>query len=112
MGEAVEIFYENGFSKVCNENNQNMNGNGHQHQDCSWYEEIIDEDLKWSFALNRFLIKRPCFLSLSLFIYIFVYVVADMCFHVKFMYACVLISSTSKISESYNNFEFKHVYME
>ncbi|KAJ4708963.1 Thermospermine synthase [Melia azedarach] len=57
MGEAVEIFYENGFSKVCNENNQNMNGNGHQHQDCSWYEEIIDEDLKWSFALNRVLHK-------------------------------------------------------
>lgn len=20
---------------------------------CNWYEEVIDDDLKWSFALNR-----------------------------------------------------------
>ncbi|XP_031259406.1 thermospermine synthase ACAULIS5 [Pistacia vera] len=53
--EAVEILYENGFSKVCNETiNQNKNGN---HQDCCWYEEVIDDHLKWSFALNRVLHK-------------------------------------------------------
>lgn len=56
MGEVVDIFYDNGFSnKGCNDTtNPNLNGN---HQDCSWYEEIIDDDLKWSFALNRVLHK-------------------------------------------------------
>ncbi|XP_044472375.1 thermospermine synthase ACAULIS5-like [Mangifera indica] len=56
--EAVDIFYENGFSKACNETtiSQNKNGN-HQHQDPCWYEEMIDENLKWSFALNRVLHK-------------------------------------------------------
>ncbi|KAK2644996.1 hypothetical protein Ddye_020191 [Dipteronia dyeriana] len=55
MGEVVEIFYENGFSNkvICNDTPTNPN-----HQDCcTWYEEIIDDDLKWSFALNRVLHK-------------------------------------------------------
>ncbi|KAL5850662.1 hypothetical protein ACOSQ4_008675 [Xanthoceras sorbifolium] len=63
MGEVVEMFYENGFSnKVCNDtittttttNSSILNVN---HQDCCWFEEIIDDDLKWSFALNRVLHK-------------------------------------------------------
>ncbi|TXG61804.1 hypothetical protein EZV62_013167 [Acer yangbiense] len=55
MGEVVEIFYENGFPNkvICNDTPTNPN-----HQDCcTWYEEIIDDDLKWSFALNRVLHK-------------------------------------------------------
>jgi hypothetical protein len=57
MGEAVEFFhangyangYSNGFSKNCEETNQLDNIIA-----CSWYEEQIDDDLKWSFALKRF----------------------------------------------------------
>ncbi|GAY37487.1 Thermospermine synthase ACAULIS5 [Citrus sinensis] len=52
--EAVEILFENGFSKVSNDTDPNINGNL---QDCCWFEEVIDDDLKWSFALNRVLHK-------------------------------------------------------
>ncbi|XVF89029.1 hypothetical protein PTKIN_Ptkin19aG0098400 [Pterospermum kingtungense] len=56
MGETVEIFYPNGFSKICNATtNQNLENESHQFD--SWYEETIDEDLKWSFALNSVLYK-------------------------------------------------------
>ncbi|XP_044463584.1 thermospermine synthase ACAULIS5-like [Mangifera indica] len=54
--EAVEFLYENGFSKVCSET-VNQKKNGKQHQDCCWFEEEIDDNLKWSFALNRVLHK-------------------------------------------------------
>lgn len=61
MGEAVEFFNVpiNGFSKnhydsdstifgsINNDNNNNNHAN-------SWFEEVIDVDLKWSFAINRF----------------------------------------------------------
>lgn len=47
MGEAVEFFHCNGFSKV-NEIIIEENGS-----DDSWFEEEIDVDLKWSFALNK-----------------------------------------------------------
>ena len=53
MGEAVEIFYPNGFSKICSgTTNQSLDDESRQFD--SWYEETIDEDLKWSFALKRF----------------------------------------------------------
>ena len=53
MGEAVEIFYPNGFSKTCHgTTNQNLDDESQQFD--SWYEETIDEDLKWSFALKRY----------------------------------------------------------
>ncbi|GLT71938.1 hypothetical protein SLA2020_439200 [Shorea laevis] len=66
MGEVVDQFFHangyangfangfaiNGFSKNCEETNQLDN----IHNSC-WYEELIDDDLKWSFALNRVLHK-------------------------------------------------------
>jgi thermospermine synthase len=61
MGEAVEIFLSNGFSTFYEKKDQNIinnnitnNNNINNNNDSSWYEEVIDEDLKWSFALNRF----------------------------------------------------------
>ncbi|KAJ7966368.1 Thermospermine synthase [Quillaja saponaria] len=52
MGEAADIFFVNGFSEVCHELEQS------DHHDIdSWYEEVIDDDLKWSFALNSVLHK-------------------------------------------------------
>ncbi|XP_065850161.1 thermospermine synthase ACAULIS5 [Euphorbia lathyris] len=54
MGEAapVETIYTNGFSKLCTDNHHIT------YQDhSSWYEETIDDDLKWSFALNSVLHK-------------------------------------------------------
>lgn len=55
MGEAIQFFhtngYDNGFLKIHEETNQTLTNN---HEDCSWYEEVIDDDLKWSFALKRF----------------------------------------------------------
>ncbi|KAG8635969.1 hypothetical protein MANES_16G084600v8 [Manihot esculenta] len=52
MGEAVEIIYTNGFSKLCSQpTHPNLD------QSSSWYEETIDDDLKWSFALNSVLHK-------------------------------------------------------
>ncbi|XWS26458.1 hypothetical protein CRYUN_Cryun26dG0034400 [Craigia yunnanensis] len=56
MGEAVEIFYPNGFSKICHgTTNQNLDDESHQFD--FWYEETLDEDLKWSFALKSVLYK-------------------------------------------------------
>ncbi|CAK9171620.1 unnamed protein product [Ilex paraguariensis] len=49
MGEAVEFFHSNGFCKVHEESDPNHIS--------SWFEEEIDVDLKWSFALNRVLHK-------------------------------------------------------
>lgn len=54
MGEAVEIFYPNGFPKICNGTTKNQPPVDETRQFDSWYEEEIDEDLKWSFALKRF----------------------------------------------------------
>jgi hypothetical protein len=56
MGEAVQFFDTNGFSKKCEETNQlDSLHNG------SWYEEVIDDDLKWSFAVKRFVAKSSEF---------------------------------------------------
>ncbi|KAK1263079.1 Thermospermine synthase ACAULIS5 [Acorus gramineus] len=44
MGEAVEVFHMNGFKSSHDD-----------HEKCGWYDEIIDDDLKWSFALNSVL---------------------------------------------------------
>lgn len=61
MGEAVEFYHLNGFlsskfdrqdevlinsNVIGNINHEDIDGSG------SWYEETIDDDLKWSFALN------------------------------------------------------------
>ncbi|KAM4121364.1 hypothetical protein ACJW30_01G000200 [Castanea mollissima] len=58
MGEAIHFFhtngYANGFLKIHEETNQTLTNN---HEECSWYEEVIDDDLKWSFALKRVLHK-------------------------------------------------------
>lgn len=53
MGEAPEVFYVNGFHKFGHETEQDL-ANEHNHGS-SWYEEVIDDDLKWSFALNSVL---------------------------------------------------------
>lgn len=62
MGEAVEFLqYSNGFCKMngrheIDEGLLLMNHGDYPaqiHQE-SWFEEEIDVDLKWSFALNRF----------------------------------------------------------
>ncbi|KAG2390196.1 Thermospermine synthase [Vigna angularis] len=55
MGEAP-VFFINGFSKFEHEIQQQNHVNDQNH-DSSWYEEIIDEDLKWSFKLNSVLHK-------------------------------------------------------
>lgn len=54
MGEAPEMFYVNGFAKVVPEVQPNHVNN--VDDSSTWYEEIIDDDLKWSFKLNRFVI--------------------------------------------------------
>uniref|UniRef100_A0A6N2L4D0 thermospermine synthase n=1 Tax=Salix viminalis TaxID=40686 RepID=A0A6N2L4D0_SALVM len=54
--EAVEIIYANGLSKICDGINQ-THSDDQTHTDSSWFEESIDEDLKWSFALNSVLCK-------------------------------------------------------
>ncbi|XP_004303474.1 PREDICTED: thermospermine synthase ACAULIS5 [Fragaria vesca subsp. vesca] len=66
MGEAVEFYHLNGFlsskfdrqdevlinsNVIGNINHEDIDGSG------SWYEETIDDDLKWSFALNGVLHK-------------------------------------------------------
>ncbi|KAK9274417.1 hypothetical protein L1049_019232 [Liquidambar formosana] len=53
MGEAVEIFHANGFSKIHQEPARELNINNHSN--CRWFEEEISDDLKWSFALNSVL---------------------------------------------------------
>lgn len=47
MGEVAEILSENEYSKI----------HPRFDDDSSWYEEEIDVDLKWSFALNSVLAK-------------------------------------------------------
>ncbi|KAJ1382287.1 Spermidine/spermine synthase [Sesbania bispinosa] len=50
MGEAPEVFYVNGSPKFGHGTEQHL-ANDQNH----WYEEVIDDDLKWSFALNSVL---------------------------------------------------------
>ncbi|XP_038886734.1 thermospermine synthase ACAULIS5 isoform X2 [Benincasa hispida] len=65
MGPAVLSSHTNGFSQSVDRNFEEksnyINGANSSHEsvinnvngdDCHWYEEIIDENLKWSFALN------------------------------------------------------------
>ncbi|KAF7830427.1 thermospermine synthase ACAULIS5 [Senna tora] len=63
MGEATQVLYLSSTTT-----NNNNNNNGHSKFDyelqqnfstasCSWYEELIDDHLKWSFALNSVLHK-------------------------------------------------------
>lgn len=66
MGEAPEMLYVNGFSKFVFflkkqlskfvlETEKTNHGNNVD-DSSTWYEEVIDDDLKWSFKLNRFVI--------------------------------------------------------
>lgn len=55
MGEAVEIFPTDAF--IASKADSNRSSDHGNHKKCSWYEEVIDEDLKWSFALNSVLQK-------------------------------------------------------
>ncbi|KAH7523868.1 thermospermine synthase ACAULIS5 [Ziziphus jujuba] len=52
MGEAVVA---NGFANLYEKADKTLNIDNHK--DSFWYEEVIDEDLKWSFALNSVLHK-------------------------------------------------------
>lgn len=66
MGEVVEFLpYNNGFSQVHYEtkcmNNNIIEKQSHENDDDdSWFEEEIDVDLKWSFALNRYIFTYIC----------------------------------------------------
>lgn len=53
MGEVVEIMFGNGFPEIHKDTTPIQTLHSNQ-QECHWYEETIDDDLKWSFALNRF----------------------------------------------------------
>ncbi|XP_061374890.1 thermospermine synthase ACAULIS5-like [Gastrolobium bilobum] len=56
MGEeAPEVLYVNGIPKFGHETEQDIVND--QNHNSSWYEEVIDDDLKWSFALNSVLHK-------------------------------------------------------
>jgi len=55
MGEAPKLLYVNGFPKYGHDEIDNHLTDKYDH-DIPWYEEVIDDDLKWSFALNRFII--------------------------------------------------------
>lgn len=60
MAETVEFYPYTSFPKVHYETKHiAMEQNGHEEKDivkeASWFEEEIDVDLKWSFALNRYL---------------------------------------------------------
>ncbi|KAK6118333.1 hypothetical protein DH2020_047904 [Rehmannia glutinosa] len=57
MGEAVEFFPYNGFSNVHYESNHILIDENNEDDNSNWFEEEIDVDLKWSFALNRVLHK-------------------------------------------------------
>lgn len=70
MGEAPEVFYINGFSKFGHEIETQQNHVNDQNHDSSWYEEIIDDDLKWSFKLNRFVIIASAIHYYSISMYI------------------------------------------
>ena len=48
------MFYINGFPKFSHETEQNLTND--QNHVLSWYEEVTDNDLKWSFAVNRFVV--------------------------------------------------------
>ncbi|MCI70766.1 thermospermine synthase ACAULIS5-like, partial [Trifolium medium] len=50
MGEAPELLYVNGFGHDHDDQIEQHLANNYDH-DFSWYEEVIDDDLKWSFAL-------------------------------------------------------------
>ncbi|KAL0735490.1 hypothetical protein Bca4012_011700 [Brassica carinata] len=56
MGEVVEIMYGNGFPEIHKDTSPIQTRHSSQ-QECHWYEETIDDDLKWSFALNSVLHK-------------------------------------------------------
>ncbi|XP_059662037.1 thermospermine synthase ACAULIS5 [Cornus florida] len=60
MGEAVEFFHSNGYSAnkftTHNESNGALNDD-QNHQRDTWFEEEIDVDLKWSYAINSVLHK-------------------------------------------------------
>ncbi|KAF7817352.1 thermospermine synthase ACAULIS5 [Senna tora] len=57
--EAPHVFYLNAFPKFPHiQTQQNItNDNDHNHDSSTWYEEVLDHDLKWSFALNSVLHK-------------------------------------------------------
>jgi hypothetical protein len=57
MGEAPELHYVNSFSKFGHDDQIEQHLANNYDHDFSWYEEVIDDDLKWSFALNRFTIS-------------------------------------------------------
>ncbi|PSR93617.1 Thermospermine synthase [Actinidia chinensis var. chinensis] len=58
MGEAADIFYSNGFSKTSHHDSSDQILASHgYHENSSWFEEEIDVDLKWSFAINSVLHK-------------------------------------------------------
>lgn len=80
MGPAVLSSHTNGFSQSVDRNFEEktnyINDDNSSHEsvinnvngdDCHWYEEIIDENLKWSFALNRYLIFLISFRNLLIF---------------------------------------------
>ncbi|XP_071697711.1 thermospermine synthase ACAULIS5 [Rutidosis leptorrhynchoides] len=52
MGEAVMFLLPDDHQKSINTAPEYVNGH-----DSSWFEEVIDDDLKWSFALNSVLHK-------------------------------------------------------
>lgn len=58
MGEAPKLLYVNGFPKYGHDEIDHHLTNNYDH-DIAWYEEVIDDDLKWSFALNRFINSLP-----------------------------------------------------
>lgn len=63
MSEAMEFFPNynnngngNGFSsKVDHYQSNHLMLKKEEEEEDSWFEEVIDDDLKWSFALNRYL---------------------------------------------------------
>ncbi|WJX35402.1 amp-CoA ligase [Trifolium repens] len=57
MGEAPELHYVNSFSKFGHDDQIEQHLANNYDHDFSWYEEVIDDDLKWSFALNSVLHK-------------------------------------------------------
>ncbi|KAJ9702091.1 hypothetical protein PVL29_004029 [Vitis rotundifolia] len=54
MGEAVEFYHSNGVSGINHKESGKTIDENHM---CCWYEEVIDDNLKWSFALNSVLHK-------------------------------------------------------
>lgn len=61
-----DLSFSNGLS-----NGNGVHGNGHavvsySHRKSCWYEEEIEENLRWCFALNRYLL--PSLLTSPLFV--------------------------------------------